>query len=63
MVLAYAPFGEIEVTRPPSYQPAPPIKSPLLPDFTKDATECNYLVLFFIAGVFLMGFTESIRQR
>jgi hypothetical protein len=62
MVLAYAPFGEIEIARPPNHQPTRPIKSPLVPDFTKDATECNWLVLFFIAGVFLMGFTDSIRR-
>lgn len=60
MVLAYAPFDDGPVPRPPSYIPSINQK---VPDFTKDNTECNYLIIFFIAGVFLLGFTDAIKKN
>ena len=64
MGLSYAPFGDDPIDRDPApiiNTPSIPIKG--LPDLTRDSTECNYLVMFFIAGVFLMGFTDALRKR
>jgi hypothetical protein len=27
----------------------------------RDATECNYLIMFFVAGVFLLGLADAMR--
>lgn len=55
MVLAYAP---IEDNEPPVYKKEiPKISKPVV-----DSTECNYVVMFFVAGVFLMGLIDSLRK-
>jgi len=28
-----------------------------------DNTECNYIVMFFVAGVFLLGLMDTIRSK
>lgn len=61
-----APFGP-PVTTPPVYREQthemPKINQlPQLPG--SDNTECNYLVMFFVAGVFLLGLTrDSMKGR
>ena len=56
MGLTYAPFDPEEPRPPwkPSSVVAPPVKR-------DDVTECNYLVLFFVLGVFLLTLIDSIR--
>jgi hypothetical protein len=56
MALSYAPFGAEVAPRPPSYIPTPP------PVPTSDNTECNYVVMFFVAGVIVMGIMDSLRR-
>lgn len=57
MNLSPAPFGLDELTAPlPPSAPSAPIKVPTGPD----RTECNYLVMFFVLGVFLLAFMDSI---
>jgi len=57
MAVAYAPFEE---------NPKPP---PRMPGIQKvhmpvsDNTECNYIVMFFVAGVFLLGLMDTIRSK
>ena len=61
-----APWGP-PVTIPPVY--VPPQKQqqqqqiilPKLPD--SDNTECNKLVMFFVAGVFLMAIGDSMKGK
>jgi hypothetical protein len=57
MNLTPAPFGldQLTVAMPPSAPPAP-IKVATGPD----RTECNYLVMFFVLGVFLLAFMDSV---
>jgi hypothetical protein len=58
MGLAYAPIDDILADKPPVYKrDMPPIQKPVM-----DNTECNYIVMFFVAGVFLMGFMDSMRK-
>jgi hypothetical protein len=54
MNLNPAPFG-MEAALPPSAVRAP-IKALTGPD----RTECNYLVMFFVLGVFLLAFMDSV---
>jgi hypothetical protein len=55
MAVAFAPFDESpgESSRPPL------IVNKRLP--VSDNTECNYIVMFFVAGVFLLGIVDSMR--
>jgi len=58
MGLAYCPIDDSLVDKPPVYKrDMPPIQKPVM-----DNTECNYIVMFFVAGVFLMGFMDSMRK-
>lgn len=55
MGVAYAPFDDPPVAA-PSFRP---VVAPA--QFERDATECNYLVIFFVAGVFLLGLADTMR--
>jgi hypothetical protein len=59
MAVAYAPFDEN------SEAPARPLKllnkETVLP--VSDNTECNYLVMGFVVGVFLLGLVDSMRGK
>jgi hypothetical protein len=58
MGLAYAPIDDEWSPKPPVYKrDLPPIQKPVM-----DNTECNYIVMFFVAGVFIMGFIDSLRK-
>ena len=60
-----APWGP-PVTIPPVYVP-PQKQLPVLPSLPSlpgsDNTECNYLVMFFVAGVFLMALGDSMKGK
>ena len=59
MALSYAPFGDDDKDyRPKAYVPPPtyPKGSPL-----GHQTECNYIVMTFVAGVIIMGIMDSLR--
>ena len=61
MVLAYAPIeDERPHTRPPPVykREIRPIHRPAI-----DNTECNYIVMAFVGGVFLMGLIDSLRSK
>ncbi|BAT22678.1 hypothetical protein [Yellowstone lake phycodnavirus 3] len=61
MVLSYAPFDDPVAPRPPSYIPEH-VQRALAPrPIERDATECNYLIMFFVAGVFLLGLADAMR--
>lgn len=51
----YAPFDDTFAPKPPVYDYA----SKQMP--TSDNTECNYIVMFFIAGIIILGITDSLR--
>jgi hypothetical protein len=53
-MLSFAPFGADEPPRRTAALAAPPRPPP--------GTECNYLVMFFVAGVFLMALVDNIRD-
>lgn len=59
MGLAYAPIDDWSEDKPPVYKrDIPPIQKPVM-----DNTECNYIVMFFVAGVFLMNLMDSMRGK
>lgn len=58
MGVAYAPFDDWDAPRPPSRIPevlGPP------PSIQRDATECNYIIMFFVAGIFLIALADAMR--
>lgn len=59
MGVAYAPFDDPVPPPVPSFRPGAPALA--APSFERDATECNYLVMFFVAGIFLMALADSSR--
>lgn len=57
MSLSYAPFDDTRAPKPPLAIPK------AIPNFpTSDNTECNYIVMFFVAGVIVMGLMDSLRK-
>ena len=57
ITLSYAPFGGVGDPIPPVYMTSLPTNMP-----TSDNTECNYIVMFFVAGVIVMGLMDSLRK-
>jgi hypothetical protein len=58
-LLSYAPFEDTWSPRPKAYTVQPQI--PVGP-VSSDNTECNYVAMFFIGGVILMGIMDSLRK-
>ena len=58
MGISYAPFEDTSAPKPPVYDPLRlgTVGKVSRPDV--DATECNYLIFFFIAGLFVMALTD-----
>jgi hypothetical protein len=56
MGVAYAPF-EIDEKPPQTFQKVS-LKAPV-----SDNTECNYIVLGFVASVFLLGIVDFMRAK
>lgn len=62
MGVAYAPFDDPIAPRPPSYVPERVQQVFAAPgSFERDATECNYIIMLFVAGIFLMGLADAMR--
>jgi len=57
MALSYAPFEDTWSPRPKAYVPLQLPKGVV----SSDNTECNYVAMFFIGGVILMGIMDSLR--
>jgi hypothetical protein len=58
MAVAFAPFEDEAAPKPPLAQEI--IINKALP--VSDNTECNYIVMFFVAGVFLLGIVDAMRN-
>jgi hypothetical protein len=60
MAVAFAPFDDSpgESSRPPLIVNKGSNKIPV-----SDNTECNYIALGFVVGVFLLGLTDAIRGK
>ena len=57
MAVAFAPFDNpAELSKPPKV-----VVNKGLP--VSDNTECNYIALGFVVGVFLLGLTDSMRSK
>jgi hypothetical protein len=59
MALAYAPFEDPVAPKPPSVVAIQNFKGGIP---ISDNTECNYIVMLFVAGVFLLGVVDSMRN-
>jgi hypothetical protein len=57
MAVAFAPFDDSpgESSRPPRVV----VNKGPLP--VSDNTECNFIIMFFVAGVFLLGLVDATR--
>jgi hypothetical protein len=61
MALAYAPFEDPIAPKPPSAITVSQTFKGKVP--VSDNTECNYIVMFFVAGVFLLGIADAMRSK
>ena len=59
MAVAFAPFDEYS-ERPPA-RPSKAFVNKGLP--VADNTECNYIVMGFVIGVFVLGLVDSMRGK
>lgn len=63
MGLSYAPFGDFDddpgVPRPPVFDP---LRLTKIQPGQADATECNYLVMFFVIGVFAIALVDGMKS-
>lgn len=59
MAVAFAPFDDSSGES--SRLPKVVVNKGPLP--VSDNTECNYIVMFFVAGVFLLGIVDSMRGK
>jgi len=59
MAVAFAPFDDSpgESSRPPKVV----VNKGPIP--VSDNTECNYIALGFVVGVFLLGLTDAMRSK
>ena len=60
MGVPMAPYGP-PVSIPPSYVPPQTQKMPEIPG--PDNTECNYIVMLFVAGLLLLSLSESKKGK
>jgi hypothetical protein len=60
MAVAYAPFEDPVAPKPPRAIAVQNFKGKLP---ISDNTECNYVVMFFVASVFLLGLVDSMRSK
>lgn len=61
MGLSYAPFEDEAAPRPPSYSPVARLEKMTAPQ--QDATECNYLVMFFVIGIFALALSDAVKSQ
>jgi hypothetical protein len=57
MAVAYAPFDEQAPVRPPRVLNKEKLVMPV-----SDNTECNFVALGFIVGIFVLGLVDSMRS-
>ena len=56
MAVAYAPFDENPPARPPRVVPDKGLP-------VSDNTECNFVVMGFVIGIFVLGLVDSMRSK
>ena len=60
MGISYAPFDDPVAPKPPTYIPEH-IRRAMAPQpIQRDGTECNFLIMFFVAGIFLLAIVDSM---
>ena len=65
MALSYAPFDDKWASKPPVYKPEPQAGAgrggfPRAP--VSDDTECNKLIIGFVAAIIFMNILDSLRK-
>lgn len=56
MGISFAPFDDPVAPKPPMHLQ----RTMRAPSIQRDSTECNYIIMFFIAGVFLLCLFDSM---
>ena len=59
MNLSYAPLDQ--APPPPPRRRMQPVSNRINKKFVSENTECNYLVMFFILGVFILVINDQIK--
>ena len=63
-MIGYCPLDEDPIERPrPSREVSVPIQEKRKPSTRGGDTECNYVVLFFIAGVIALAIMDTLPSR
>lgn len=62
MGISYAPFEEAVAPRPPVYDPLRTEQLRKMARPEMDSTECNYLVMFFVIGVFAIALADAMKS-
>ena len=66
MAISYAPFEDMSAPKPPVYDPlklgAVSRSGGMMMRPEADATECNYIVMFFVVGVFLIALSDAMKS-
>mgnify|MGYP005745904041 FL=1 len=64
-MIGYCPLDEDPIERPrPSREVSVPVQEkPKISTGRGEDTECNYVVLFFIAGVFALAIMDTLPSR
>lgn len=55
-------YAEIQFDQPAWIQHVPPSRQDYIQEPQHTNTECNYLVMFFVVGVFAMAITDGMRK-
>ena len=56
-------YAEIHFDQPVWIQHTPPTQPEIQYAMQHPQTECNYLVMFFVVGVFAMGIIDGLRKN
>ena len=63
-MIGYCPLDEDPIERPrPSREVSVPIQEKRKPSTRGEDTECNYVVLFFIAGVITLAIMDTFLRK
>jgi hypothetical protein len=63
-MIGYCPLDEDPIERPrPSQQVSVPVQEKIKISTGREDTECNYVVLFFIAGVITLAIMDSLPRK
>lgn len=61
-MISYCPLDEAPVAPPRLQPPSAPATTTPRKETAREETECNFVVLFFVAGVIILAVTDSVKK-